>query len=336
MDIKTRAIQAPWQRIAKGLATRRARARKPQAGAALSNTQAKRIDLEAAWTPGCGRAHLNAAFWSEPFNCLMVGTFNINTSLNVERFRPSFTNFKKNHKFWLVRLNDERYGWAIRWAGSKMPTTTIEVISKTAFPEDYRRGEIKVEIMDKWPDNDVKAWASRIHFFQTFEWGPREANSRLVWDTINHVPWKEKTVLDIGCNFGYHAFQASRSGAQVTGWDANKNVIPVAKTINDHIEMCDVDFKAGHFPGPGQKWDIILCFSVIHQHDPKYQGLQAILEGLRNAARERIFLELIVPSLDGSMSEDAIDKIVGGRALLKYRHIVRCERKIFEIKGDGQ
>jgi len=307
--------------------------RKPQGGPVPARPRGKNVDSAGIWTPGIGKAHLNADFWSEPFNCRMVGTFNIKTCLNLENFSPAFVNYKKAHKFWLVRLNDERYGWAMRWTGSKMAPTTFEIISKTPFPESYRQGNLKIEVLEKWPDENIKRWASRIHFFQTFEWGPQEANSKMVWDAVNHVSWPEKTVLDIGCNFGFHAFQASRAGARVTGWDANPNVLPVARTINDHIEMSDVIFLTGRFPSDSQKWDIIFCFSVIHQGDPKYTGLQTTCQGLKKAAREKVFLELIVPALQGNLGEAEIDKIVGGRPLLKYRHHVRCERKIYELEG---
>jgi len=267
----------------------------------------------------------------------MVGTFNIKTRLKIKDFQPAFVDFAGYHKFWLVRLNDEFYGWALRWSDSRQPETTLEIVSKASFPDRLKAGPIKVEILEKMTNKEIEAWGNKTHFFQTFDWTPRgcqAANSALIWEAIEGLAdFRNKTVLDIGANFGYHSFRASKAGAQVTGQDRNKNVVKIARFINDRIEMQDVRFT-DEFP-IGQKFDYIFFFSVHHQEDPTYSRLKQRMDQLRAMAREKIFAELINPPLQGRLNETDVDRIAGGRALLRYRHEVRRIRKLYEIKTGG-
>jgi SAM-dependent methyltransferase len=156
----------------------------------------------------------------------------------------------------------------------------------------------------------------------------------MVWGAIrDRVDWRNKSVLDIGCNFGFYSFQASRAGARVRGIDKNENVIRTARLINDRVEMQDVQFEAAGVQSlPPVEYDVIFYFSVQHQFDRSYAKLKKQINALWALTRERLFIELIVPSLDGAMSEEQVDLIVDGTELLRYKHKVRACRKLYEVK----
>jgi len=295
------------------------------------------IDTQARYITGAGKAHLNAAHWSRAFNCRMHGTFNLETNLNLKAFAPARTDYAGYHKFWLVRLEDRHYGWAMRWEDSRMPDHRLEIISKKPFPNNLKAGRIKIEVLTRMTDAEIKAWAEKIHFFQTFDWTPpanRAANSALVWEAISDCGnFQNKSVLDIGTNFGFHAFQASKAGAQVLGYDQNRNVIPLARLINDRIEMQDVTFTAQ--PLPAEPFDFIFYLSVHHQFDPQYKRLEQTLADLKARAREAVFVELINPPLGGRAAEAEIDKMTGGKKLIHYAHEVRRTRTLYEIRGEA-
>lgn len=295
------------------------------------------IDPAGQYVEGAGKAHLNCAQYARLFNCEMHGTFNVRTGLDPLSLRPALVDHAGYHKFWLCRLAGQHYGWAIKWGGSRLPSGYLEMISKCRFPDALRRWPIHVEILAPLPREKIMRWAAGIDFFQGFDWlpaGQRAANSALVWDAIAaRASFPNKDILDVGCNFGYHAFRASRAGARVVGIDTNKNVLPVARLINDHIEMQDVRFSDRLGPELPATYDIILMLSVLHQRDENYDRLEETLAFWKPLARERLFVELINPPLQGRRTEGEIDRAVGGRVLLRYRHKIRAIRKVYEIES---
>ena len=61
-------------------------------------------------------------------------------------------------------------------------------------------------------EEEIRDWAKDKYWFQSFPWSPQVADSRLVWDAINHENWGGKTVLDIGCHYGFHLLEPQRMG----------------------------------------------------------------------------------------------------------------------------
>lgn len=289
------------------------------------------VDDNAVYIRGSGRAHKNCEQYEAIFGHKMRGTFNVQTVMDLAAFKPA--RVVEDKRFYLVKVNGE-YGWAVRWDRSRQRRDRWEIISKTAFPEATKDGMIRLEVMERWGDEQVEAWANGLQWFQSFPWSPQRADSGMVWDAIkDRVDWRNKSVLDIGCNFGFYSFQASRAGARVRGIDKNENVIKTAQLINDHIEMQDVQFSALPVQAVGRPVvDVLLYFSVQHQFDRGYAKLKKYLNTFWALTRECVFVELIVPSMDGGMSEKDIDLIVDGEALLKYRHKVRGWRKLYEIR----
>ena len=296
-------------------------------------TQAN-CDRGARFRDGTESAGLDFSFWAQTFNRRMHVYFDLESSIRFADLRPALRNAAAGVDFWLVRMADASYAWA---GASSAEPSRVQVFSKAPLPEAVGPGcrPFKLEVLQRMSDRRIRDWASRTHFFQGFSWlppGTHAANSELVWDAIAaRTSFAGKTVLDIGTNFGYHAFRASRAGALVAGQDRNPNVLKVARMINDRIEMQDVEFGAGY--DESAVYDIVLYLSVHHQGDQDYAGLGDKLRRLRRMARERVFIELIVPPLRGRMTEEDIDRAVGGERLLRYRHRVRRVRAVYDVPG---
>jgi SAM-dependent methyltransferase len=218
----------------------------------------------------------------------------------------------------------------------------LELCSKRPLPDSCRKGPLEVRFVDRWPVERAQAWAFSIdwrhRWFQGFDWLPpdlRRSDSSLLWRFMGERDFAGKTVLDFGCNDGYHAQQAARRGAQVLGVDINEKTLKVARTVNDHVLGRDVRFLPGETPPEGL-WDLTFSLSVWHQPDPTYDRLEEHLQDMRRRAREVVFVELINPPLEGSLSQDQVDLIVarqGGRKLYHYRHQVRRTRTLYELPG---
>jgi hypothetical protein len=298
--------------------------------------------IRGEYANGGGQFHTNMDQFKKIFNCPMIGSFNIKTAISIMDFPHSiYLPDKFNHRnatggiwFWLVKLNREYYGWAIRWGGSKQKGTTWEIISKEPFP-DSLKGDIEIEVMERWSDERIKEWDRATYQFQTFPWSSQpRADSKFVWDMIkDRGLWPGATVLDIGCNFGFHSQMAADAGAIVTGYDKNDKVLIQSRLINDHIKMNDCRFRDNF---PVGIYDYIFYFSVHHQGDPFYETLSRKIHQLKGMARKKVFAEFIVPALKGPITEANIDALIGNHGILKYKHKVRANRKIYEIKGEAR
>ena len=284
------------------------------------------------YVSGVGKAHLHMADLEPYFNCRMFGTFNVRADTSIEQFSPCIDDVAGGRRFWFVRLNGEHFAWAYRWRTSRQLGARLELVSKSPLPDSLKAGKLDIEVLERLPEASVRAWArQQPYWFQSFPWSPQRADSALIWRTVEpHAHWSGKTVLDIGCHYGYHSFQASRAGARVTGLDTDRRPIKTAKYIRDNIEMQDVQFVT---EDPDGVFDVLLYLSVQHQWDPNYSALRVQLAALRARARDKVFVELVAPDLDRRLTVSQIDNIVGARPLLVYRHKVRAYRHIYALEG---
>jgi hypothetical protein len=285
---------------------------------------------------GNGKVHEFVHTYQHYFNCALVGTFNVQLDGNPPALRPCIEHDAEVHRrFWLVKLDGQHYAWSVRWDGSKMPLNRLELVSKTPLPDYLKYQPFSVEMLEPLTAEERQRWVeAQRYWFQSFSWGPKRADSALIWQTIcTHAPWHNASVLDIGCANGAHCFYASRSGAHVVGFEPDKEAREKGIFINDHIEMQDVRMVDAD---PGGVFDHIFYFSVHHQWDERYDHLKEKMDELRSRCRSKLFVELIVPDLQRTRSLDWIDTQVGGRILLEYSHKVRKIRRIYEVQGEAQ
>jgi SAM-dependent methyltransferase len=265
----------------------------------------------------------------------MYGTFNIDIpTFRITDYTPSITT--EVSRYWFVKITDvdkEYLGYAVRDYNSTQRTNRLEIITHTLLPDSLKRNNINVEILNPWDKEKIDSFASSVKWFQSFDFCPvKRSDSELIWNFINTVDFKNRSVLDIGCNTGYFSFKASQKGGKVIGFEPNKKTLETAKTIRDYIIQQDVEFVNKM---PEGKFDIIFYLSVHHQPDPEYKNLNKTIRQLKKRAKKHLFVELIMPPMfpiGRDMSEEKIDSIVGGQILKRYKHNVRGDRKIYWVQ----
>jgi len=288
---------------------------------------------------GQGHAHECCRPHIAVFNTKMFGTFNIQIpNFRIQDHEPSMINGGKRYWFVLMQHMEsktERMGWAIRDVKSRQRQNTIEVLTKKLLPDSWKEGVLRVMLPKRWAENEIDNWAKNKYWFQTFSFTPKpKADSAGLWKTINLINWSGLDVIDYGCHYGYMSFRASAEGASVIGVEKNLVSIKQARCIRDHIIQQDVAFRTAIILKPNM-CDVILHLSVLHQIDETYKSLPSLIKILKNSARKHVFLELIMPPMfpqGKRMSESKIDKIVGGTVLLRYKHSVRGNRKVYHIR----
>jgi len=294
------------------------------------------MKILAKYITGSNHAHCsNNVYKKRVFKCPMYGTFNVKLLTDFDITKYNYAYACQRTKYWLVKIRKENakesyYGWVVKWDKSGMSKNTLEIISKRLLPDFLKEGIIEIcEVCEKWSDQTRDNWAKNIYWWQTFDWSPKKrADSKMLWDSINIINWSGLSVLDIGSHYGYMSFKASKEGALVTGVEKNQTAVDKSKIINDHIEMCDVEFYKPIIKM--DNYDVILDLSVYHQIDPDYKHLYSHVEGLKKIVNKCLFIELIMPPMFGKdYKEVDIDKIVGGKILKRYQHKVRGIRKIY-------
>lgn len=76
---------------------------------------------------------------------------------------------------------------------------------------------------------------------------------------------KEKTVLDIGCGFGWHCKYAVEQGAKkVVGIDISKNMIEKAKEINADVKIEYIVSSIEDYEYPKNTFDIVISSLALH------------------------------------------------------------------------
>lgn len=288
--------------------------------------------MKGYYITGTNKAHKSDNRRSSFFKCPMYGTFNVkvDTKVNFESFIPSLA--QMNTEYYLVKIkknNKFYYAYLLNWKKSNQAENVLEIVSKRPLPDTLKEGEIEIEIMEKWTNQKRDEWAKEIYWWETFDWSPKKrADSKDLFNKINEkINWSGKSVLDIGSNYGYHSFNASKRGAYVTGVEINDSARKKAEIINDHIEMQDVKF---YKRDTNKDYNVIMILSVIHQFNPSYDKLQEILDSYKKRC-QTLFVELILqPNFGGKFTNEEIDKIVDGTILYTYKHNVRGIRRLYE------
>lgn len=99
-----------------------------------------------------------------------------------------------------------------------------------------------------------------------------------------------RSVLDLGCNYGFFCFEAKKRGAaRVVGIDVDPESIRKARLLADCLGL-DVEFRLADIERDplGESFDHVLCLNLLHHlRDPI-----GALDRLVRATRERLVLEV--------------------------------------------
>lgn len=104
------------------------------------------------------------------------------------------------------------------------------------------------------------------------------------WETLQKIlpDFAGKTVLDLGCGYGWHAVYAVEQGAlSVTATDISEKMIAAAREKNAHpsVEYRCEAFEDGDFPA--ESFDIVICSLMLHYLESYEEFLEKISRWLK-------------------------------------------------------
>jgi SAM-dependent methyltransferase len=146
----------------------------------------------------------------------------------------------------------------------------------------------------------------------------------------------EDKVLDLGCGFGRHAFEAARRGASVVALDAGTDeVLGVAATFAAMVEAGELRADSLHasavqgdalkLPFPDGTFDRVICSEVLEHIPDDVSAMRELSRVLRPGGTMAITVPRFGPELVNWALSDEYHNVPGGHIRI-YRRSVLEER----------
>jgi len=143
-------------------------------------------------------------------------------------------------------------------------------------------------------------------------------------------------VLDLGCGFGRHAFEAARRGAHVVALDAGRDEVEgVAATFAAMLEAGElrttdlhtacVQGDALHLPFLDATFDRVICSEVLEHIPGDLEAMSELARVLRPGGTMAITVPRFLPELVNWALSDEYHNVPGGHIRI-YRRSVLEER----------
>ena len=143
-------------------------------------------------------------------------------------------------------------------------------------------------------------------------------------------------VLDLGCGFGRHAFEAARRGAHVVALDAGRDEVEgVAATFAAMVEAGElaegsmhataVQGDALHLPFPDDTFDRVICSEMLEHIPDDLAAMRELARVLRPGGTMAITVPRFGPELVNWALSDEYHNVPGGHIRI-YRRSVLNER----------
>ncbi|MFY9783103.1 MAG: class I SAM-dependent methyltransferase [Acidimicrobiales bacterium] len=143
-------------------------------------------------------------------------------------------------------------------------------------------------------------------------------------------------VLDLGCGFGRHAYEAARRGASVVALDAGRDEVNgVAATFAAMVEAGElaegslhanvVQGDALHLPFPDHSFDRVICSEVLEHIPDDLSAMRELARVLRPGGTMAITVPRFGPELINWALSDEYHNVPGGHIRI-YRRSVLAQR----------
>jgi SAM-dependent methyltransferase len=143
-------------------------------------------------------------------------------------------------------------------------------------------------------------------------------------------------VLDLGCGFGRHAFEAARRGANVVALDAGRDevegvaamfvaMMEAGELSSDSLHTAAVQGDALHLPFPDAIFDRVICSEVLEHIPDDLGAMRELTRVLRPGGTMAITVPRFGPELVNWALSDAYHSVPGGHIRI-YRRSVLTSR----------
>jgi predicted RNA methylase len=113
-------------------------------------------------------------------------------------------------------------------------------------------------------------------------------------EAFSKADLKGKSVIDLGCNFGFFSFLVKRLGAsRVLGVDLSPKIITGCNILKSIYRMSDVEFVVGNIENLDKtydKFDIAMLVDYFGKHSIRKDKIKHLLNNLELLAQKEILL----------------------------------------------
>ncbi len=143
-------------------------------------------------------------------------------------------------------------------------------------------------------------------------------------------------VLDLGCGFGRHAFEAARRGASVVALDAGRDevngvaamflaMLEAGELAEGSVHAHVVQGDALHLPFPDGAFDRVICSEVLEHIPDDLSAMRELARVLRPGGTMAITVPRFGPELINWAISDEYHSVPGGHIRI-YRRSVLAQR----------
>lgn len=154
------------------------------------------------------------------------------------------------------------------------------------------------------------------------------------------------TVLDLGCGFGRHAFEAARRGANVVALDAGRDEVQgVAATFAAMLEAGElkdpslrtaaVQGDALHLPFPDGTFDRVICSEVLEHIPDDHAAMRELTRVLRAGGTMAITVPRFGPELLNWALSDEYHNVPGGHIRIYRRSVLESRLRSTGMRVTG-
>ena len=141
------------------------------------------------------------------------------------------------------------------------------------------------------------------------------------------------SILDLGCGFGRHAFEAARRGANVVALDAGRDEVEgVAATFAAMLEAGELETRdlhtaavqgdALHLPFPDGVFDRVICSEVLEHIPDDLGAMRELARVLRPGGTMAITVPRYGPEVINWALSDAYHNVPGGHIRIYRRSVL--------------
>jgi SAM-dependent methyltransferase len=145
-------------------------------------------------------------------------------------------------------------------------------------------------------------------------------------------------ILDLGCGFGRHAFEAARRGADVVALDAGRDEVEGVKAMfaamvaageleAATLHTAAVQGDALHLPFPDGAFDRVICSEVLEHIPDDVGAMRELTRVLRPGGTMAVTVPRFGPELVNWALSDAYHNVPGGHIRI-YRRSVLSARLV--------
>ena len=153
-------------------------------------------------------------------------------------------------------------------------------------------------------------------------------------------------VLDLGCGFGRHAFEAARRGANVVALDAGRDEVEgVAATFAAMVEAGElsdpslhtaaVQGDALHLPFADASFDRVICSEVLEHIDDDLGAMRELTRVLRPGGTMAITVPRYGPEVVNWALSDEYHNVAGGHIRIYRRSVLITRLRSVGLRDTG-